>query len=138
MDAHEAQRDLEEARLSYNVSVQPPLPRWAPPLCGLLIAAAVALAGLAPQGIWWRLAALAAAAVLAVLARAVVLAIRTRQGVRGLRGPARKAQAALATSALAVFVVSLNTPGEVRWMYVAMGVAAGIIVWVTLHKKTRS
>ncbi|MBM7167697.1 hypothetical protein JQK87_04600 [Streptomyces sp. G44] len=138
MDAQEARDDLEQARLAYATSVHPPLPGWAPPACGLLLGAAVAIVGLAPASIWWRLAAIAAAVLLALGARGMMQAIRRKQGVRGVQGPARKAQAALATSALAIVVIALTAPAEIRWLYAAMGVAVAAIVWTNLRKKVRT
>jgi len=137
MDADEARNDLEQARRSYSASVRPPLPLWVPPACGLMVGAAVALAGLAPASIWWRLAAVAAAVGLAVLARALVLGIRARQGVRGLRGPVLRTQATLIVTAAAFLVSALGSTAEIRWLYVAMGAVIAVVVWAMLQRKVR-
>jgi hypothetical protein len=137
MDSQQARNDLEQAQRSYGDSVLPPLPRWVPPVCGLLLAGAIALAGLGPASIWWRLAAIAGGVLLAVLAWTVVKGVRARQGIRGIRGPARRTVATLATSAVAYFVCVLNATPETRWLFFALGAATGVITWVMLRKKVR-
>ena len=137
MDASEAQKDLEQANRSHQASVRPPLPAWAPPLCGLLIAGAIALAGIAPGDPWLRVGAIVAGVLLAVLARLVVLGIRARQGVRGLRGPARRSQTTLVISGAAFLIASINSHPETRLVYAVMGLLVGVFVWVTLQRRER-
>ncbi|MFE7271145.1 hypothetical protein [Streptomyces sp. NPDC057623] len=137
MDAHEARDDLEQARRSYIASVQPVLPRWAPPVCGLLTAAGITLAGLAPASAQWRLVSIAIAVLLAVSARLLVLRIRARQGVRGIRGPARKTWTTLGLCAVAFLISANHAAPSTRGLYAAMGVGVGIFVWIVLRKKVR-
>ncbi|MEU7279186.1 hypothetical protein AB0A69_10465 [Streptomyces sp. NPDC045431] len=137
MDAEEARNSLEQARRSYSASVRPPLPAWAPPVCGAMYGAAVALVGQAPGNGWVRLAATLIGLALALGAWAVVVGIRARQGVRGLRGPARRTQAALVAGAAAFLVSALNSTPELRWLYVAMGVAVAGLAWYLLQRKVQ-
>jgi hypothetical protein len=137
MDAEEARSSLEQARRSYSTSVRPPLPSWAPPLCAVMFGSAVALAGQAPSNGWMRLAITLIGLALALGAWKIIAGIRTRQGMRGLQGPARRTQATLVAGAAAFLVSALNSTPELRWLYVAMGIAVAGIAWYLLQRKVQ-
>lgn len=134
MDPHDARDDLEQAHRAYNASVQPVMPVWAPPVCGLLIAAAIALPGLAPGNIWWRLVTVAAGVVLAVLAGGLVLGVRARQGIRGVRGPARDQWTTLGVCGIAFLVSAVNSTPQARWIYIGLGIVGGVFASIVLRK----
>ncbi|MEU9046548.1 MULTISPECIES: hypothetical protein [unclassified Kitasatospora] len=135
MDADDARRDLDEARISYELGARPPLPGWAPPACGVLVAAAIALDGLAPESIWLRLAGVAGGIVLGVAALLLLQGVRTQQGVRGVRGPARKERAGLVTMAAFFVIVGLGAAESMRYIMAGLGVVAGLAVWVALGRR---
>lgn len=137
MDAEEARSSLEQARLSYAASVSPPLPAWMPPVCAAMFGAAVALAGQAPGNGWFRLAATLAGLALALGSWALIAGVRARQGVRGLRGPARRARATLVAGGAAFLVSALNGTPELRWLYVALGVAVAAFSWHQLRRQAQ-
>jgi hypothetical protein len=137
MDAEEAKNSLAEAQRSYDASVRPPLPRWAPPTCGALLGSAVAVIGLGYPNVWWRFGAVAVAGLLALGAYLLLQRIRSRQGVRGMRGPARRTQATLVIAGAAYLISAMRATPEFRWVFVSMGLAVGIIVWVGLSRQVR-
>ncbi|MFE1057050.1 hypothetical protein [Streptomyces rochei] len=137
MDAEEARSSLEQARLSYTASVRPPLPAWMPPVCAVMFGTAVALAGQAPSNGWVRLATTLVGVALALGSWSLIASARARQGMRGLRGPARRTQATLVAGAAAFLVSALNSTPELRWLYVAMGVAVAAISWYLLQRKVQ-
>ncbi|MFJ4188907.1 hypothetical protein [Kitasatospora sp. NPDC089509] len=138
MDANEAQNHLAQAQHSYDAGTQPSLPGWAPPLCGLLVAGAITMAGLAPDDALLRLAAIAGGALLAALALAVLWRIRVRQGLHGIRGRARSTVVDLATCAAVYVVLGLGAMPETRLVYAGLGVVAGVAAWLALRKKVTS
>lgn len=138
MDADKARRDLEEARQSYSSAVQPQLPRWAPPVCGLLVWAAMALAGYSPSPGWLKALAILVGVLLALAAAAVVFGFRARQGVVGLRGPAREQWTTVLTACVAVLVCALGASPDLRWIFAGAGLVAGVYTWLTLRGKVRS
>ncbi|GHF64535.1 hypothetical protein GCM10018790_47920 [Kitasatospora xanthocidica] len=135
MDADEANEALDQARRSYATAAQPPLPGWAPALCGLLVAGAITLDGLAPDDTWLRLAAIAGGAALGLLALGLLRNLRLRQGIRGLRGPARKAQTELFSVGLVFIVLGLGAFPGGRLIYAGIGVFAGAFAWWKLQTK---
>ncbi|MFG2986788.1 hypothetical protein ACGFYQ_37020 [Streptomyces sp. NPDC048258] len=138
MDAENARRDLEQARQSYDASVQPRLPRWAPPVCAVLVGAAIALAGAGPATGWLKLVTVAAGILCALTAAWLVLRIRSAQGVTGLRGPAREKWRTVGICCIAIVVSALASSPDTRWIYAGLGVAVGIYTWVALQKQVRA
>ncbi|MGY5031222.1 hypothetical protein ACWC9U_09840 [Streptomyces sp. 900116325] len=138
MDAEEAQRNLEQARQSYDASVTPVLPRWVPPVCAVLIAASIALAGAGPSSGWLKAATIAAGILCALAAAQLVLRIRARQGVIGLRGPARQKWRTVGVCCAAVLVSALAATPNTRWIYAGVGLAVGIYTWASLQKQVRA
>ncbi|MFC8074114.1 hypothetical protein ACFUN8_01075 [Streptomyces sp. NPDC057307] len=110
-------------------------PTWLPPVSGLLVAAALTVAGLAPDGAWPRLGTAAAGAALALLAGALVVAVRTREGIRGAWGGIRRRWAVVVLSCAAILLCSLGASPELRRMYVAAGVLGGGAMWVALRRE---
>ncbi|MFJ3221601.1 hypothetical protein ACIPLC_37515 [Kitasatospora sp. NPDC086801] len=138
MDAESARHDLEQARRSYDASAQPRLPRWAPPICGLLVGGAIALAGAGPASGWLKLATVAAGILCALAAAQLLLRIRSRQGITGLRGPAREKWRTVGICCIAIVVSALASSPNTRWIYTGLGVVVGIYTWVALQKQVRA
>ncbi|MFJ4842518.1 hypothetical protein [Streptomyces sp. NPDC088746] len=137
MDAEEAQKNLAAARTSYEASVTPALPAWAPPLCGLMVGGGVALAGIGAESAWVRVAGVVVGVGLALGARALLNRIRARRGVTGVRGPAARTQSTLVVAGAAYVIGAMNATPQTRWVFLGMGVVVGAIVWVSLAKKVR-
>ncbi|MFF1418796.1 hypothetical protein [Streptomyces sp. NPDC058280] len=138
MDAEEARRSLEQARQSYEASVQPALPRWAPPTCAVLVAAALALAGAGSSNGLLKALTVAAGLLCALAAAQLVLRIRARQGVTGLRGPARQKWRSVAASCVAILICALTATPDTRWIWAGLGIVAGTYTWVSLRKQVRA
>lgn len=138
MDAEEARRNLETANQSYDASVKPRLPRWAPPACAVLVAAAIALAGAGPDTGWIKALTIAAGVLCALAAAQLILRIRARQGVNGLRGPAREKWRTVGICCIAILVSALAATPNTRWIYTGVGVVVGIYTWVALQKQVRA
>ncbi|MFD9725799.1 hypothetical protein [Streptomyces sp. NPDC059072] len=138
MDADNARRDLEQARQSYDASVKPRLPGWAPPVCALLVGAAIALAGTSPTPGWLKLVTVTAGILCALAAAQLVLRIRSRQGISGLRGPAREKWRSVVMSCVVVVLCGLASSPDTRLIYIGLGVAVGIYTWVALQKQVRA
>jgi hypothetical protein len=137
MNADEARHGLAEAQRSYDASARPALPRWVPPVCGVLVAVAVAVPGLGYSTIWWKLAAIAIAVTFAVGARRLLTAIRSRRGIKGIRGPARRTLTSLGTSGVAYLIGATRATPPYRWVFIVMGLVVGVIVWISLSKQVR-
>ncbi|MFJ8871366.1 hypothetical protein ACIRD6_37170 [Streptomyces sp. NPDC102473] len=137
MDAEQARSELQQARQSYDASVQPRLPRWAPPVCAVLVGAAIALAGLGPESGWLKLLTVAAGVLCALAAAWLILRIRTRQGINGVRGPARDKWRTVGICCVAIVVSALASSPNTRWIYIGLGVGLGIYTWVSLQKQAR-
>lgn len=137
MDAEQARSALDQARQSYDASVQPQLPGWAPPVCGVLVAAAVALAGLGPENGWLKLASVAGGVLCAAAAVGLLLGVRARQGISGLRGPAREKWRTVGVCCIAIVVSALASSPGTRWIYAAVGVGLGAYTWAALGKQVR-
>ena len=138
MDAESARHDLEQARRSYDASARPRLPRWAPPVCALLVGAAIALAGAGPTTGWLKLVTVAAGVLCALTAGRLLLRIRSRQGINGLRGPAREKWRTVGMCCIAIVVSALASSPDTRWIYAGLGIAVGVYTWVALQKQVRS
>lgn len=106
---------------------------WVPPVSGLLIAAALTVAGLAPDDTRLRLGTAAASAVLALLAGVPVLAVRTGEGMRGVWEGVRRRWAVVSLSCVAILLCSLTASPELRGLYAAVGVVCGIGLWIALR-----
>ncbi|MEV0011044.1 hypothetical protein AB0M10_28805 [Streptomyces sp. NPDC051840] len=137
MDAEQARSELDAARRSYDASVQPRLPGWAPPVCAVLVGGAVALAGLGPESGWLKLVTVAAGVLCALAAGWLVLRVRTRQGITGLRGPARDKWRTVGVCCLAIVVSALVSGPSTRWIWVGVGVVLAVYTWVSLRKQVR-
>ncbi|MFB8442885.1 hypothetical protein ACFC7A_27935 [Streptomyces niveus] len=108
-------------------------PAWVPPLSGLLIAAALTVAGLAPDGIWPRLGTGVAGAALALLAGSLAGAVRSGERVGGVWGRVRRGRAVVSLSCVAVVLCSLTASPELRGVYAAAGIVCGLALWVALR-----
>jgi hypothetical protein len=138
MDANEARNGLREVHRSYEASVSPPLPRWAPPMCAVLVGGAVAVVGLGYPNVWWKLAAVAVGVLGALGARQLLTVLRARQGVRGMQGPARRTQVTVFASGAAYLIAAMEATPPFRWVFVTIGLMVGVIVWVSLRKQIRT
>ncbi|MBT2446163.1 hypothetical protein J7F03_03455 [Streptomyces sp. ISL-43] len=138
MDAEHARNALEEARQSYDASVQLRLPGWAPPVCAVLVGGAIALAGSSPEPGWLKLLSVAGGVLCALAAAGLVLRIRARQGVVGLRGPARERWRTVGLSCVTIVVCALASSPNTRWIYAGLGVVVGAYTWVALQRKVRA
>ncbi|MFD4768542.1 hypothetical protein [Streptomyces niveus] len=108
-------------------------PAWVPPISGLLIAAALTVAGLAPDGTWPRLGTGVAGAVLALLAGSLAGAVRSGERVGGVRGRFRRRWAVVSLSCVAIVLCSLTASPELRGVYAGAGIVCGIALWVALR-----
>ncbi len=138
MDPDDARHDLELARRAYTSAVEPSLPRWAPPTCGALVGSAITVAGYSPSPGWLKALSILAGLLLALAAAYVVSRSRGRQGVRGVRGPAKDQWSTTVAAAAAVLVCALASSPELRWIYLMAGVAAGGYTWWALRKRVRA
>jgi hypothetical protein len=138
MDAAEARHVLEQARQSYRASVQPRLPRWAPPTCGFLVGAAIALAGLSPSPGWLKALTIVAGVLLALMADQLLIRIRSRQGVTGLRGPARQKRSRTVNACAVILICALAAGPNMRWIWAGLGLVVGVYTWVALQKQARA
>lgn len=138
MDAEEARRNLEQARQSYDASMRPQLPRWAPPACAVLVAAGIALAGAGPSTGWLKAVTIVAGVLCALAAGQIVLRVRARQGVTGVRGPAREKWRTVGICCVAILVSAMAASPNTRWIYAGLGVVVGIYTWVSLQKQVRA
>jgi membrane associated rhomboid family serine protease len=134
MDPQQALNDLDQANRA--ASFRPPLPSWVPPVFGLLTAASITVAGLAPSNTWWRLATLVAGVAIAVSAGLLILAVRARQGIKGVRGPARKQWTTLVICGVAILISLFNSQPQMRWAFAGVGIAGGIAMWIVLRRRT--
>ncbi|HEX6685468.1 MAG TPA: hypothetical protein VF062_21965 [Candidatus Limnocylindrales bacterium] len=123
------------ARSARSATFRPPLPAWAPQVCGVLTAAAIAIAaavagpgpGPGPQSVRWHLAALATGA-----------APRTPRIPCAARTPSTISPAVTVFLwGVAPLIGSLNAGPETRWLYAGLGVAGGVAIWIVLHRKAR-
>ncbi|MET9534183.1 hypothetical protein ABZY02_27075 [Streptomyces sp. NPDC006649] len=136
MDAAEAGSSLGQTRHIDRASARPPLPRWVPPVCGVMFGAAVVLQG--PNGGMSGLTAPLIGLALALGAYALIVAIRARQGA-----PRRPGSAApwittvVAAGALSTSSLNSSNTSELRWLYVASGAVVAGIVWYRLQRKAR-
>lgn len=138
MDADRARRDLEQAHQSYSSAVQPRLPRWARPVCGLLVWGAMALAGYSPSVGWVKGLTVLGGVLLALAAAALVFGSRARQGVVGLRGPAREQWTTVVTAGAAVLVCALGSSPDLRWIFTGAGLVAGAYTWLALRRTAQA
>jgi hypothetical protein len=138
MDPEDARRDLEDARRSYNSSVEPPLPRWAPLTCAVLVTAALCVVGSSPSPGWAKAVAIVVGVLLALAAAGVVFRSRARHGIVGLRGPARQNWNTIVVACLAIVVCAFASSPEIRPIYVIAGLAAGSYTWWALRKQVRT
>lgn len=138
MDAEEARHDLEQARESYRASVEPKLPRWAPPTCGFLVGAAIALGGVSPSPLWLKALTIAAGVVLALAADQILTRIRARQGVTGLRGPARQKRSRTVNACAVILICALAVSPDLRWMWAGLGLVVFLYTWIRLQKQVRT
>jgi membrane associated rhomboid family serine protease len=138
MQPEDARRALDQAHQSYNSSVEPRLPRWAPVTCAVLVTAALSVGGYSPSPGWLKALAIAAGVAFALTAAYVVFRSRTRDGISGLRGPAHQRWSNLVTASLAVLVCALASSPDLRWIYMGVGAFAGIYTWWTLRKQVRA
>lgn len=133
MDAAEASSNLGQAHRSHPTSAAP-LPGWVPPVCAVMFGVAVALQGPrdAGLGLAYPLAGLA----LALGAWALIANIRARQGARRPHGrtwvPVVVGVGVIAASHSVHIATS-----ELRWLYIAMGVAVAGVVLSRLQKEGR-
>jgi hypothetical protein len=137
MDAEQARRDLDQARQSYTDSVHPRLPQWAPPVCAVLVGAAIALAGAGPTTGWLKLVTVIGGILCALAAAWVILRIRARQGLTGLRGPAREKWRTVGICCIAIVVSALASSPNTRWIYAGLGVVVAAYAWVSLQRQVR-
>ncbi|MBP0452191.1 MULTISPECIES: hypothetical protein [unclassified Kitasatospora] len=138
MDAEEARRELEQAHLSYRASVEPRLPAWAPPTCGLLVGAAVALGGLSPSPAWLKVLTIGTGILLALAADQILTRIRAGQGVTGLRGPARRRRSRTINACAVIVICALAVSPDLRWIWAGLGVVVFGYTWFTLQKQVRA
>ncbi|MFT9821186.1 hypothetical protein [Lysinibacillus sp. NPDC056185] len=135
MEAEEARRDLEQARQSYRASVEPRLPAWAPPICGFLVGAAIALGGLSPSPRWLKAVTIAVGVLLALAADQILARIRARQGVTGLRGPARRERSSTVNAFVVILICAMAVSSDLRWMWAGLGLVVFLYTWFTLKKR---
>ncbi|WP_328887856.1 hypothetical protein [Streptomyces sp. NBC_00316] len=138
VDAEEARHDLEQARLSYRSSVEPQLPAWAPPTCGFLLGAAIALGGFSPSPHWLKALTIGGAVLLALAADQILTRIRARQGITGLRGPARETRRRTINSCVLILICALAVSPDLRWIWGGLGLAVFLYTWFMLHKQVRA
>jgi len=132
VDATEAKDSLGQAGWCGTAPARPPLPVWVPPVCAVMYGVGVALQapGDAEPGLTAPLIGLA----LALCAYALLRGIRARQGVPR-RSPAPWSRVAVVVIVPAFHYYALNSAADLRWLYIALGVAVAGIVWYRLQKK---
>ncbi|MFE5667564.1 hypothetical protein ACFQ7N_16595 [Streptomyces niveus] len=108
-------------------------PAWMAPLSGLLIAAALTVAGLAPDGTWPRLGTGVAGAALALLAGSLAGAVRSGERVGGVWGRVRRRWTVVLLSCVAIVLCSLTASPELRGVYAGAGIVCGLALWVALR-----
>ena len=99
------------------------------------MAAGLCSLGLAPFTTGWRLAAVAIAVVCWVGVGVLLLVTRRRQGIRGLRGPARNEATTYLACGVAVFICGITPSADMRWIYVMAGIVGGAMFWIVLDRR---
>ncbi|WP_222595278.1 hypothetical protein [Nocardia ninae] len=135
MDSRDAREHLQTADVAYRAAAMPKLPTWVVVACGVLAGAAVALSGQHSSDGRVRALFVVGAALMVAAGIGLFLWARRRQGLDGIRGPARDDLVTMLVCLVPVFMVAVDPAPYFRWLYVGVGVVEGVLIMAMLGRR---